>query len=98
VYIPVTDVERWNGNVEQVLQGIPEGEVLAMREEVIKVIPNIIYADPRSKLDSFEDAFDLAVKGMLERIEKVREATRRGRDPSIGFADEDHYKYTFSQN
>ncbi|KAK7379630.1 hypothetical protein VNO80_05094 [Phaseolus coccineus] len=98
VYIPVKDVKQWNANVEQVLLGIPEGDVSAMREEVIKVIPNIIYADPRSKLDSFEDAFDLAVKGMVERIEKVREATRRGIDPSIGFADEDHYKYTFSQN
>ncbi|KAG4995624.1 hypothetical protein JHK84_032593 [Glycine max] len=98
VYIPVKDVKQWNVNVEQVLLGIPEGEVFAMREEVIKLLPNIIYADPRSKLDCFEDAFDLAVKGMLERIEKVREAMRSGRDPSIGFADEDHYKYTFSQN
>ncbi|XP_014521702.1 probable xyloglucan galactosyltransferase GT14 [Vigna radiata var. radiata] len=98
VYIPVKDVKQWNTSVEEVLLGISESEVLAMREEVIKVIPNIIYADPRSKLDFFEDAFDLAVKGMLERIEKVREATRRGRDPSIGFADEDHYKYTFSQS
>ena len=98
VYIPVKDVKEWNANVEEVLLGIPEVEVSAMREEVIKVIPNIIYADPASELDSFEDAFDLAVKGMVERIEKVREATRRGIDPSIGFADEDHYKYTFSQN
>ncbi|ESW35803.1 hypothetical protein PHAVU_001G266100 [Phaseolus vulgaris] len=98
VYIPVKDVKEWNANVEEVLLKIPEGEVSAMREEVIKVIPNIIYADPASELDSFEDAFDLAVKGMVERIEKVREAMRRGIDPSIGFADEDHYKYTFSQN
>ncbi|KAL9332835.1 hypothetical protein ACSQ67_002445 [Phaseolus vulgaris] len=98
VYIPVKDVKEWNANVEEVLLGIPEGEVSAMREEVIKVIPNIIYADPAFELDSFEDAFDLAVKGMVERIEKVREAMRRGIDPSIGFADEDHYKYTFSQN
>ncbi|XP_027336863.1 probable xyloglucan galactosyltransferase GT14 [Abrus precatorius] len=98
VYIPVKDVKEWNVNVEKVLLGIPESEVFAMREEVIKLIPNLIYADPRSKLDNFQDAFDLAVRGMLERIEKVREVMRRGRDPSIGFADEDHYKYTFSDN
>ncbi|KAK7311443.1 hypothetical protein RJT34_09586 [Clitoria ternatea] len=98
VYIPVKDVNKWSVDVEKVLLGIPEGDVLAMREEVIKLIPNIIYANPKSKLDKFQDAFDLAVKGMLERIEEVREDMRNGRDPSIGFADEDHYKYTFSDN
>ncbi|KAK7331443.1 hypothetical protein VNO77_25668 [Canavalia gladiata] len=98
VYIPVKNLKEWNVNVEKVLLRIPEDEVFAMREEVIKVIPKLIYADPRSKLHKFQDAFDLAVKGMLERIEKVREAMRTGRDPSIGFADEDHYKYTFSNN
>ncbi|KAJ1406592.1 Exostosin-like [Sesbania bispinosa] len=98
VYIPVKDVKKWNVNVEKVLMGIPENEVVAMREEVIKLIPGIIYADPKSTLHNLEDAFDLAVKGILERIEKVREAIRNGRDPSIGFADEDHYKYTFSDN
>ncbi|KAK7280842.1 hypothetical protein RIF29_08367 [Crotalaria pallida] len=100
VYIPVKNVKEWNNvNVEKVLVGIKQDEVVAMREEVIKLIPKIIYADPKSKLvDKFEDAFDVAVKGMLERIEEVREAMKNGRDPSIGFADEDHYKYTFSDN
>lgn len=99
VYIPVKDVKEWSVNVEKVLLGIPENEVVAMREEVIKLIPRIVYADPRNKLDEeFEDAFDLALKGMLERIENVREAMRKGRDASVGFADEDHYKYTFSDN
>ncbi|XP_061369184.1 probable xyloglucan galactosyltransferase GT14 [Gastrolobium bilobum] len=98
VYIPVKDVKEWNVNVEKVLVGIPKDEVFAMREEVIKLIPKLIYADPRSPLEKLEDAFDLAVKGILERIEKVREAIRNGRDPSIGFADEDNYKFTFSGN
>lgn len=56
----------------------------------------MIYADPRAKLESIEDAFDLAVKGILERIEKVRGLIKEGRDPSIGFADGDDFKYTFS--
>ena len=98
VYIPVKDVKEWNVDLEKVLLAIPEKEVIAMREEVIKLIPKIVYADPRSKLDNFEDAFDLALKGMLERIENVREIMRKGKDPSVGFADEDHYKYTFSDN
>ncbi|KAL5076012.1 hypothetical protein RYX36_014996 [Vicia faba] len=98
VYIPVKDVKEWNVNIGKVLLGIPENEVIAMREEVIRLIPKIVYADPRGKLDNFEDAFDIALKGILERIENVREEIRKGRDPSIGFADEDHYKYTFSDN
>jgi hypothetical protein len=98
VYIPVKNVKEWNVDIEKVLLRIPEKDVIAMREEVIKLIPKIVYADPRGKLDSFEDAFDLALKGILERIENVRETMRKGKDPSIGFADEDHYKYTFSDN
>ncbi|WJX39413.1 hypothetical protein P8452_26958 [Trifolium repens] len=98
VYIPVKDVKEWNVDIEKVLLRIPEKDVIAMREEVIKLIPKIVYADPRGKLDSFEDAFDLALKGILERIENVRETMRKGKDPGIGFADEDHYKYTFSDN
>ncbi|CAJ2668160.1 unnamed protein product [Trifolium pratense] len=98
VYIPVKDVKEWNVDIEKVLLRIPEKDVIAMREEVIKLIPKIVYADPRGKLDNFEDAFDLALKGILERIENVRETMRKGKDPSVGFADEDHYKYTFSDN
>ncbi|MED6133160.1 hypothetical protein PIB30_025973 [Stylosanthes scabra] len=96
VYIPVRDVKEWNErniSVEKELMKIPEDEVVALREEVVKLIPSIIYADPRSEI---EDAFDLAVKGILERIERVRDEIRNGRDPSIGFADEDHHKYTFN--
>ncbi|KAF7837041.1 putative xyloglucan galactosyltransferase GT14 [Senna tora] len=98
VYIPVRDVKDWDVNVERVLMGFSEDEVSALREEVIKLIPRIIYADPRFKLEKHEDAFDFAVKGMLERIEQVREVIRNGGDPSVGFADENHYKYTFSDN
>ncbi|KAG6731108.1 hypothetical protein I3842_01G113400 [Carya illinoinensis] len=97
VYIPVKDVKNWNGSVEKILLGISKDKELAMREEVIGLIPNIIYSDPRSRLESFEDAFDLAVNGVLERIERVRCVIREGKDPSIGFAEGDDYKYTFSE-
>ncbi|OAY59749.1 hypothetical protein MANES_01G056300v8 [Manihot esculenta] len=96
VYIPVEDVEDWRAGINQTLLRIPENRVLAMREEVIKIIPRIIYADPRSRMETIEDAFDLAVKGILERIERVRKVLREGKDPSIGFAEEDHYRFTYS--
>ncbi|KAJ7957260.1 Xyloglucan galactosyltransferase KATAMARI1 [Quillaja saponaria] len=98
VYIPVRTVKEWDVNVEKVLLGISKEEESAMREEVIKLIPKIIYANPMSKLETTEDAFDLAIKSVLERVENVRKVIREGGDPSVGFADPDDYKYTFSDN
>lgn len=46
--------------------------LLLMREEVIRQIPRVIYANPRSRLETLEDAFDTTVKGVLERVEKIR--------------------------
>ncbi|KAL6293505.1 hypothetical protein ACE6H2_001647 [Prunus campanulata] len=97
VFIPVKEVEDLKeGIIEKTLLGISKHEELAMREEVIRLIPNLVYADPRSGLET-KDAFDLAVQGILERIENVREVTTEGKDPSIGFADEDNFKFTFPE-
>ncbi|KAM1193165.1 hypothetical protein ACFX2G_013682 [Malus domestica] len=94
VYIPVRVADDMPRSIEEILLGISKEKELAIREEVIRLIPNLIYVDPRSRLET-EDAFDLAIKGILERIEDVRKAIREGNDLSIGFADEDSYKYTF---
>ncbi|KAM1036726.1 hypothetical protein ACFX2I_031561 [Malus domestica] len=91
VYIPVRVADDMPGSIEEILLGISKDKELSMREEVIRLIPNLSYADPRSRLET-EDAFDLAIKGILERIEDVRKVIREGNDPSIGFADEDSYK------
>ncbi|KAG6793276.1 hypothetical protein POTOM_002474 [Populus tomentosa] len=96
VFIPVKDVKDWKAGINETLLRIPEERVMSMREEVIRLIPSIIYADPRSRLETFEDAFDLAVKGILDRIDGVRKVIRDGGDPSAGFADGDDFKYTFS--
>ncbi|KAI3978945.1 hypothetical protein MKX01_016120 [Papaver californicum] len=53
-----------------------------MRDEVIKLIPRVIYAEPRSKLETVEDAFDISIEGVLERVEKVRTDLREGRNPN----------------
>ena len=100
VYIPVRNVikDLREGSIEKVLLGISKNEEVNMRKEVIKLIPKIIYADPRSRLENIEDAFDLSVKGFIERVEEVRRVIKEGNDPSVGFAEEDSYKYTFSQN
>ncbi|KAF5738492.1 putative Xyloglucan galactosyltransferase KATAMARI1 [Tripterygium wilfordii] len=98
VYIPVRDVKDWKAGINETLLHIWEDRerVLGMREQVINLIPRVVYADPISRLERFEDAFDVAVGGILDRIESVRRTIREGKDPSVGFADGDDYKYTFS--
>ncbi|BBG93415.1 Exostosin family protein [Prunus dulcis] len=97
VFIPVRDVEDLKeGLIEKVLLGISKDKEVAMREEVIRLIPKLVYANPRSRLGT-QDAFDIAVQGILERIENVRKVIRKGRDPSIGFADEDNDKFKFPE-
>ncbi|KAG2721000.1 hypothetical protein I3760_02G060800 [Carya illinoinensis] len=72
VMIPLNDVKDRKVCVNETLLRVPKNDVLAMREEVIKLIPSIVYGDPRSRLETLEDAFDIAVKGVLERVETAR--------------------------
>ncbi|KAE8688420.1 hypothetical protein F3Y22_tig00110987pilonHSYRG00360 [Hibiscus syriacus] len=92
---PVNDLGEWKINLNETLLRIPEDRISALREEVIKLIPRVVYAGSRSRSETLEDSFDLAVKGILERIKSVRGMIREGKDSSIGFADGDDYKYTF---
>ena len=72
VYIPERDVKGDKVMINETLSRVSHSEVWAMREEVIRLIPRIIYRDPRSRLETVEDAFDVAVKGVLGRIEAIR--------------------------
>lgn len=65
-----------NVKIEKILKEIPEHEVEAMRKEVIKLIPKIIYAHPRSSLRTFEDAFDIAVQNVVQRINSITKKER----------------------
>ncbi|XP_009791523.1 putative xyloglucan galactosyltransferase GT11 [Nicotiana tabacum] len=93
VLIPEDDVRKKKVSIENVLSKIPRSQVAAMREEVIKLIPNVVYADPRSRLESVEDAFDLAVKGVLERVDVMRKEMRQGKNYSMVFDEEYSWKY-----
>ncbi|CAN0913558.1 hypothetical protein LINGRAHAP2_LOCUS28007 [Linum grandiflorum] len=42
-----------------------------MREVVVELIPKVIYRNPASISKDFEDAFDIAVNGVLERVAKI---------------------------
>ncbi|CAN4088427.1 unnamed protein product [Withania somnifera] len=93
VLIPEDDVRKKKVSIENVLSKIPRQKVAAMREEVIRLIPNVVYADPRSRLETVEDAFDLAVKGVLERVDVMRKEMRQGKNSSMVFNEEYSWKY-----
>lgn len=57
-------------SVESVLRRIPATTIKRMRETIVELIPNFVYADPRgvSMLEESTDAFGIAMEGVLERI------------------------------
>ncbi|XP_062205819.1 xyloglucan galactosyltransferase KATAMARI1 homolog [Phragmites australis] len=85
LHLPMDHPERWsvlimhtdmtgprNVSIEETLSKIPPEAVMAMREEVIGLIPRVVYADPRSRRVDFRDAFDVAVEAVVERVAKRR--------------------------
>ncbi|KAI9124649.1 hypothetical protein K1719_004571 [Acacia pycnantha] len=58
VFIPEDDIRKRNVSIEDRLNEISHEQVKIMREEVISLIPRLVYADPRSKLETLKDAFD----------------------------------------
>lgn len=72
IFIPEIDVKEKRVKIDIKLLSVSTKEVLAMREEVIKLIPKIIYRYPSSRLETHEDAFDVAIKGVLGRVEAIR--------------------------
>ncbi|GAA0142821.1 hypothetical protein Leryth_002770 [Lithospermum erythrorhizon] len=93
VLISEEDVKAKKVNIENVLSRIPKSKVAAMREEVIKLIPKVVYADPRFILERVEDAFDLTVNGVLERVNGFRKEIREGKSISLSFDEESSWKY-----
>ncbi|KAL3829117.1 hypothetical protein ACJIZ3_017919 [Penstemon smallii] len=93
VLIPEGDVKRKKVSIERFLERISRRRVLAMRDEVIDLIPKVVYADPRSRLEGYEDAFDLTINGVLERIEVLKREMREGKSYSDEFDEEYSWKY-----
>ncbi|CAN1167161.1 Probable xyloglucan galactosyltransferase GT11 [Linum perenne] len=89
VFIPGNEIKEGKANIEKILSRISKQRVVAMREQVIKLIPGVIYADPRGNLETLEDAFDITVEGVLERIEEMRKDLKEGKNLSVTEQDEE---------
>lgn len=93
VLISGFDVKMKKVSIEGVLSRIPRQKVSEMREEVIRLIPMVSYADPRSALTGLEDAFDGTIRGVLDRVETLRREIREGKNSSLEFNEENSWKY-----
>ncbi|XP_059626103.1 xyloglucan galactosyltransferase MUR3-like [Cornus florida] len=92
VFIPEDDIRKRNVSIEQRLSQISPEEVKIMREEVISLIPRLIYADPRSKLETLKDAFDVAVQAVVDKVTTLRRDIIKGHTDE-NFIEENSWKY-----
>ncbi|KAL4588014.1 hypothetical protein LXL04_000892 [Taraxacum kok-saghyz] len=92
VFIPEDDLRKKNISIEERLGQIPVDQVKMMREAVIDLIPRLIYADPRSKLESHKDAFDVSVEAIINKVTRLRKDLIDGRSDD-DFIEELSWKY-----
>ena len=93
VFIPQRDVIGRNASIEEVLRKIPPAKVARMREEVIRLIPAVMYREPAAKGVQFKDAFDVAVERVVDRVAKRRRAAAEGRECRDSVDGYDSWKY-----
>lgn len=93
VLIPAFDIKNKKVSIERILSRISRQEIVKMREQVIRLIPRVVYADPSNKLETHDDAFDISVKGVLERVDAVRKDMREGKNTSFDYAEKVSWKY-----
>lgn len=92
VFIPENDIRWRNVSIEERLSQIPPEQVKTMREAVISLIPRLIYADPRSKLETLKDAFDVSVQAVIDKVTKLRRDIIDGHTDE-NFVEENSWKY-----
>ncbi|GKV01703.1 hypothetical protein SLEP1_g14242 [Rubroshorea leprosula] len=93
VFIPEDDIRKRNVSIEERLRQISPEQVKIMRENVINLIPRLVYADPRSKLETFKDAFDVSVQAVIDRVTRLRKNIVEGRTEYDNFVEENSWKY-----
>lgn len=69
VYISEEDVKNGKVSIEKLLVRVSQERISKMKNEVEKIIPKIIYTKPGTVgRDKIEDAFEIAVGRVLERV------------------------------
>ncbi|XP_016452093.2 putative xyloglucan galactosyltransferase GT20 [Nicotiana tabacum] len=72
VFIDQEDVRNMKVNVIERLLQIPARERENMRRYIIyELLPGLVYGDPKSKLEKFQDAFSITINNLFERLNKL---------------------------
>ncbi|PKA61917.1 Xyloglucan galactosyltransferase KATAMARI1 like [Apostasia shenzhenica] len=78
VLVAEEEVKKGAVRVEEVLMRLGEEEVRGMREEVVRMIPGLVYGNPmNNKMEKMKDAFDLAVERVIKRVQRRKRELRR---------------------
>ncbi|XP_078155746.1 exostosin family protein [Carex rostrata] len=91
VFIPKEEVVFGGVHIADVLEAIPEEKVRRMRERVLEMAPRVMYMEHGGGDDfkGVKDAFDLAIDGVLRRLQRRVEAIKEGDPNQIYFIDDD---------
>ncbi|KAM0859662.1 hypothetical protein ACQ4PT_047039 [Festuca glaucescens] len=74
VFVPEDGLRNGTVRVEDVLRRISAREVAAMREQLVRMIPSIVYRDPRATSGlGLRDAVDVAVDGVIDRVRRIKQ-------------------------
>ncbi|XP_060211042.1 xyloglucan-specific galacturonosyltransferase 1-like [Lycium barbarum] len=72
VFIDQEDVRNMKVNVVEKLMQIPAKERGNMRRYIIyELLPGLVYGDPKSKLEKFQDAFSITINNLFQRLNKL---------------------------
>lgn len=72
VYVPEESVKQREINVIEVLQKIPDEQRKEMRKTIIQeIMPGLVYGDPESRFDEFQDAFMISLNNIFWRLAKA---------------------------
>ncbi|KAF8105216.1 hypothetical protein N665_0161s0016 [Sinapis alba] len=81
VYIPEEGMKNGTVSVRSLLGRIDWESICRMRNEVVKIIPKIIYTKPGLVgPEKSEDAFEIAVDRILERVAMVKRMMEEGKN------------------
>ncbi|XP_022930927.1 xyloglucan galactosyltransferase MUR3-like [Cucurbita moschata] len=97
VFIPEDDIRKRNVSIEERLSQISPEQLKLIQEEVISMIPRLVYADPRSKLETLKDAFDVSVQAIIDKVTKLRIDIIEGHTDK-NFIEENSWKYALLED
>lgn len=72
VFVDQKDVREMKINVVEKLMQIPLKDRDEMRRQIVyELLPGLVYGDPNSHLEKFQDAFSITMGHLLERVDRL---------------------------